>query len=215
MDAAPVHRGGFFKCKYMASTTPLSHRQFLRVDHDYEQAARAANLVYVSDSKPGITRSKHGRGYSYALQGKTIADKTILHRIRSLVIPPSWKQVWICPSPNGHIQATGLDLRGRKQYRYHTGWNSLRNETKFHRLYEFAKSLPALRERLETDLRQKELTREKVLATLLSLMEKTYIRVGTTNMKRRTAPTASPPSRIGTFRLRVTASFFPSPVKRG
>jgi len=162
----------------MASTTPLSHRQFLRVDHDHEQAAEAAHLVYVSDSRPGISRRKHGKGYSYALQGKTITDKSVLQRIRGLVIPPSWKQVWICPIANGHIQATGLDLRGRKQYRYHAGWNSLRNETKFHRLYEFAKALPVLRDRLETDLRQKELSREKVLATVLSLMEKTYIRVG-------------------------------------
>jgi DNA topoisomerase-1 len=156
----------------------LSHKQFLVVDHDYQHAAEAANLVYVSDQRPGITRVKHGKGYSYALNGRTITDKTILRRIRGLVIPPSWKKVWICPAANGHIQATGLDLRGRKQYRYHPGWNTLRNETKFHRLYEFAKTLPTLREKIEADLRPKELTREKVLATVLSLMEKTYIRVG-------------------------------------
>jgi len=94
------------------------------------------------------------------------------------VIPPSWTNVWICPAPNGHIQATGLDLRRRKQYRYHPLWNSLRNETKFHRLYEFGKALPLLRERMEADLRMRELTREKVLATVLGLMERTYIRVG-------------------------------------
>ncbi|HEY4107933.1 DNA topoisomerase IB [Puia sp.] len=165
----------------MAAPIPpvsLSHKQFLRVDHDHEQAAEAASLVYVTDRSPGITRTKHGKGYTYALQGKTITDKTVIQRIRGLVIPPSWTAVWICPIPTGHIQATGLDLRRRKQYRYHALWNTLRNETKFHRLYEFAKALPTIREKIEADLRRKELTREKVLATVLSLMEKTYIRVG-------------------------------------
>jgi len=162
----------------MASTIPLSHKQFLRVDHDYEQAAEAAHLVYVTGREPGITRTKRGKGYSYAFQGKTVSDPAVIQRIRGLAIPPSWTKVWICRTANGHIQATGIDLRGRKQYRYHPGWNSLRNETKFHRLYEFAKALPALRAKIGADLRQKELTREKVLATVLSLMEKTYIRVG-------------------------------------
>jgi len=162
----------------MTSTTALSHKQFLRVDHDHEQAAEAAHLVYVTDRQPGITRTKRGKGYSYTFQGKAVKDTTVIQRIRGLAIPPSWTKVWICPTANGHIQATGIDLRGRKQYRYHAGWNALRNETKFHRLYEFAKALPALREKIGADLRQKELTREKVLATVLSLMEKTYIRIG-------------------------------------
>jgi DNA topoisomerase-1 len=162
----------------MESIVTLSHKELLQVDRDYEKAASVAHLIYVNDSQPGITRLKKGKGYCYKLAGRTINDKTELQRIRGLVIPPSWTRVWICPAANGHIQATGLDLRRRKQYRYHAQWNSLRNETKFHRLYEFGRTLPVLREKIETDLRQKELTREKVLATVLSLMERTYIRVG-------------------------------------
>jgi DNA topoisomerase I len=145
---------------------------------DYEQAAADAHLRYVRDTQSGITRKKRGKYFTYFLGDKPIKEESDLKRIRALVIPPSWTDVWICPARNGHIQATGLDLRKRKQYRYHSGWNALRNETKFHRLYEFGKALPALREKIDLDLKQKELTREKVLATVLSLMEKTYIRVG-------------------------------------
>ena len=145
---------------------------------DYEQAAADAHLRYVRDTQPGITRKKRGKHFSYFLRDKPIKDESELKRIRALVIPPAWTDVWICPARNGHIQATGFDVRKRKQYRYHNGWNTLRNETKFHRLYEFGKALPTLQEKMELDLRQKELTRDKVLATVVSLMEKTYIRVG-------------------------------------
>jgi DNA topoisomerase-1 len=162
----------------MDATLALSHQEFLRADRDPIQAAEAAHLVYVTDSRPGISRLKKGKGFSYVLGGKTVKDAIVIKRIRSLVIPPAWTSVWICPEPNGHIQATGLDLRHRKQYRYHPQWNSLRNETKFHRLYEFGKALPVLREKIEDDFRARELTRDKVLATALSLMERTYIRVG-------------------------------------
>jgi DNA topoisomerase-1 len=162
----------------MESIPVLTHKELLEADHDYEMAASAANLLYVSDAKPGILRLKKGKGYCYLLAGKPVKDKTELQRIRGLAIPPSWTNVWICPAANGHIQATGLDLRRRKQYRYHPLWNSLRNETKFHRLYEFGKALPLLRERMEADMRTAELTREKVLATVLGLMERTYILVG-------------------------------------
>jgi DNA topoisomerase-1 len=134
--------------------------------------------VYVSDRQPGILRLKKGKGFSYRLGNKTVKDPGQLDRIRKLVIPPAWTQVWICTDERGHIQATGMDLRGRKQYRYHPLWNSLRNETKFHRLYEFGKVLPFLRGRIEEDLRSKGLTQEKVLATLVSLMERTFIRIG-------------------------------------
>ena len=178
MDAAPVHRGGLFKLMVMEGTLALSHKEFLEVARDHEQAASAAHLVYVSDSKPGITRHKSGTGFCYRLDGHLVKDPAVLKRIRALVIPPAWTGVWICPLANGHIQATGLDARKRKQYRYHTLWNSLRNETKFHRMYEFGKALPLLREKIEADLRSRELSREKVLATVLSLMERTYIRVG-------------------------------------
>jgi DNA topoisomerase-1 len=114
----------------------------------------------------------------YIYEGKPWRKKEDIQRIRSLAIPPSWTAVWICPLPNGHIQATGLDMRKRKQYRYHALWTVLRNETKFHRLYEFGKALPALRSKLEHDLAQKELTATKVVATVVSLMERTYIRIG-------------------------------------
>lgn len=145
---------------------------------DYEQAAADAHLRYVRDTQPGIIRKKRGKYFAYFLGDKPVKDETVLKRIRGLIIPPSWTNVWICPAHNGHIQATGLDLRKRKQYRYHSGWNALRNETKFHRLHEFGKVLPTLREKIDGDLRQTTLTRDKVLATVLSLMEKTYIRVG-------------------------------------
>jgi DNA topoisomerase-1 len=156
----------------------LTHKEFLQVDRDHEKAASVMHLVYVSDRLPGILRLKKGKGFSYMLNNKTVKDRRQLDRIRKLVIPPAWTQVWICADERGHIQATGLDLRGRKQYRYHPLWNSLRNETKFHRLYEFGKVLPFLRGRIEEDLRSKGLTQEKVLATLVSLMERTFIRIG-------------------------------------
>jgi DNA topoisomerase I len=156
----------------------LSHKEFLRVDRDYEKAAETVHLVYVSDRLPGIQRNKKGKGFSYVLNKRLVRDREQLDRIRKLVIPPAWTDVWICADDKGHIQATGLDLRRRKQYRYHPLWNSLRNETKFHRLYEFGKVLPLLRSQVEEDLRLKGLTQKKVLATVVSLMERTFIRVG-------------------------------------
>ncbi|MFT3933513.1 MAG: DNA topoisomerase IB [Chitinophagaceae bacterium] len=156
----------------------LKHKDFLQADKDYEEAAIAAHLLYVKDNSPGIIRLKKGKGFAYYLHNKPLKDKKAIDRIRKLVIPPAWVNVWICPTPNGHIQATGIDLRKRKQYRYHALWNQLRNETKFHRLYEFGKILPALRTKLEHDLAIKELSQQKVLATVISLMERTYIRVG-------------------------------------
>jgi DNA topoisomerase I len=156
----------------------ISHKKFLQIDRNYERAASVADLVYVSDSKPGILRLKKGRGYVYMYQDKPVRKKEDMERIRALVIPPAWTSVWICPIANGHLQATGIDLRKRKQYRYHALWSMLRNETKFHRLYEFGKELPALRDRLEADLADRELTDKKVIATVISLMERTCIRVG-------------------------------------
>ena len=126
----------------------------------------------------GITRTRKGKGYSYHRDGALIKHKEVLARIKKLAIPPSWSDVWICSRSDGHIQATGLDLNKRKQYRYHTDWNILRNETKFHRLYEFGKTLPQLRKRIQKDISSGELAEDKVLATAISLMERTYIRVG-------------------------------------
>jgi len=110
--------------------------------------------------------------------GKAIRKKEILHRIRSLVIPPAWQDVWICPDPRGHLQAVGRDARGRKQYRYHPRWREVRDETKYHRIIGFAKALPRIRRRTAGDLRHRKLTREKVLALVVQLLEKTLIRVG-------------------------------------
>ncbi len=157
---------------------PLKHKDFLKVAKHYEEAAVAANLLYVKDSDPGITRVKKGKGFAYYFRNKAVTTKKELDRIRKLVIPPAWMNVWICPVENGHIQVTGLDLRNRKQYRYHEWWNKLRNETKYHRLYEFGKVLPKLRLQVEKDLAIKELNQQKVLATVISLMERTYIRIG-------------------------------------
>ena len=128
---------------------------------------------------PGIRRKKAGKGFTYVAQdGKTIRDEAELARIRSLAIPPAYTDVWICPSPNGHIQATGRDARGRKQYRYHAKWREVRDETKFGRMLAFSEVLPRIRERVERDLSRAGLPREKVLATVVRLLECTRIRVG-------------------------------------
>ncbi len=167
-----------------AEKSSLSHFEFLKADRDYEEAARAANLIYVNDQTPGIIRIKKGKGFSYHLENNILRDPGHLIRIKKLAIPPAWTGVWICTLENGHIQATGLDLRGRKQYRYHHLWTAFRGETKFHRLYEFGKLLPRLRTQLEKDLQLKELVQEKVLATVISLMERTYIRIGNSNYEK-------------------------------
>jgi DNA topoisomerase-1 len=156
----------------------LSHPQFLRIAADYKASAKVAHLVYVSVSDPGIARVKKGKGFSYYFEDKIVKDKDELLRFKKLVIPPAWKNVWICTLPEGHIQAAGLDARGRKQYRYHPLWNVLRNETKFHRMVEFGKTIPALRAKIEQDIVSKELNADKVIATVISLMERTYIRIG-------------------------------------
>ena len=162
----------------MEKLIELSHKEFLKIDRDYSKAAKVADLVYVNDKTPGINRLKKGKGFVYINDNKPLKQKAEIERIRKLAIPPAWTKVWICPDESGHIQATGFDVRGRKQYRYHSMWNTLRNETKFHRLYEFGKVLPSIRLKLEEDLAKKELSEDKVLATVVSLMERTYIRVG-------------------------------------
>lgn len=162
----------------MDNTVALSHKEFLKIDKDYEKAAEVADLVYVCDKDPGIERIKKGKGFGYVLKGASVSDEKTLERIKKLAVPPAWTEVWICAKANGHIQATGIDARGRKQYRYHERWSALRNETKFHRMYEFGKLLPSIRLRVEEDMAQKELSEEKVLATVVSLMERTSIRIG-------------------------------------
>ena len=141
--------------------------------------ARAAGLRYVTDSAPGIKRRRSGRGFRYVgPDGKTIRDDAVLERIRSIVIPPAWTAVWICPREDGHIQATGRDARGRKQYRYHARYRTYRDETKFGRMGDFSDVLPDIRLQVERDLSLEGLPRAKVLATVVRLLEKTLIRVG-------------------------------------
>ncbi|HYD86187.1 MAG TPA: hypothetical protein VEA80_01815 [Vitreimonas sp.] len=141
--------------------------------------AKDAGLVYVTSDAPGVARRKSGTGFSYRdATGKVVRDEATLARIRALAIPPAWTDVWICASPSGHLQATGRDARGRKQHRYHARFRAVRDEAKFDRLSEFAKSLPAIRARIGADMRKQGLPREKVLATIVHLLDTTLIRVG-------------------------------------
>ena len=146
---------------------------------DPQEAAVSAGLVYVSDTEPGITRRRAGKGFSYRdAQGRTVKDQETLDRIRSLAIPPAYTDVWICADPDGHIQATGRDARGRKQYRYHPRFREVRDSTKYERMLDFAAALPALRARVDEDMGRRGMPREKVLATVVHLLETTMIRVG-------------------------------------
>jgi DNA topoisomerase-1 len=142
-------------------------------------AARAAHLHYVNDDDPGISRRRVGTGSSYRDPvGRRIHDPRELKRIRAIVVPPAWTDVWICPDPNGHIQATGRDARGRKVYRYHERWRAIRDSSKYDRMLTFADALPRIRSRVQEDLALRGLPRDKVLATVISLLEATLIRVG-------------------------------------
>jgi DNA topoisomerase I len=142
-------------------------------------AAKLAKLRHVSDDMPGITRHKARNGFDYRLpNGELVRDIDTLKRIRSLVIPPAWTAVWICPYPNGHIQAIGRDKRGRKQYRYHSRWREVRDESKYGKMLVFGQVLPVIRERIEADLRRRGLPRERVLAAVVRLMEATLFRIG-------------------------------------
>ncbi|HET9274311.1 MAG TPA: DNA topoisomerase IB [Methyloceanibacter sp.] len=143
------------------------------------EASRAAGLRYVSDEAPGIRRQRRGESFTYKdADGRTVRDRATLKRIKSLAVPPAWTDVWICPLANGHLQATGRDQRGRKQYRYHPRWRQVRDEHKFSRMVAFGRALPMIRERVEKDLARPGLGREKVLATVVRLLEMTLIRVG-------------------------------------
>jgi DNA topoisomerase I len=142
-------------------------------------SARAAGLRYVTDTSPGIRRRRSGKGWTYiAPSGKVIRDPEERLRFQSLAIPPAWTDVWICPRADGHIQATGRDARGRKQYRYHPDWRAVRDETKFGRMTAFAAALPGIRARVSEDLGRRGLPRERVLAAVVRLLETTLIRVG-------------------------------------
>ena len=148
-------------------------------DQSAAVAAGRAGLRYVTDSKPGIRRKPARTGFRYVVaDGRPLRDRDTLQRIRSLAIPPAWTDVWICPHEKGHIQVTARDARGRKQYRYHARWRSTRDETKYAHVISFGKALPAIRRRVDRDLALPGLPRQKVLATVVRLLETTMMRVG-------------------------------------
>ena len=142
-------------------------------------SARSAGLRYADSSKPGITRKRRGKGFLYCGPGgRAIRDKKTLARIRALVLPPAWEDVWISTDPRAHLQATGRDAAGRKQYRYHPGWRAERDSTKYHRMLAFAHVLPAIRRRTRRDMMGPACCRPRVLATVVELLARTYIRIG-------------------------------------
>ncbi|MDQ2863652.1 MAG: DNA topoisomerase IB, partial [Bacteroidota bacterium] len=156
----------------------VSKRKLRSIVKDEEKTALAANLVYVTDKETGIERKKTGSNFDYYYKGEKIKDDEELLRINHLVIPPAWTKVWICKKENGHLQATGYDTKNRKQYKYHYHWNALRNHTKFYKLNDFGKALPVMRLQLEKDISLSGLPLKKVLAAVVSLLERTNIRVG-------------------------------------
>lgn len=163
----------------------LTKRKLKSIGTDSAKSAAAINLVYVNNSDQGISRTGTAPRFDYLLNGKKVKDKTLLGRIKSLVIPPAWQDVWICTRENGHLQATGIDVGGRKQYKYHPHWTALRNHTKFYHLYEFGKALPNIRGQLAKDLARHGLPMEKILALVVSLMQETGIRIGNNAYEKR------------------------------
>jgi DNA topoisomerase I len=163
---------------------PKTHRakkktMSVEIVTDPEESAAEAGLRYVSDESPGYKRRRRGNKFTYFdTEGKPIRDERRILRLNRLAIPPAYTDVWICPSPHGHLQATGRDDRGRKQYRYHDRWREERDENKYEKIVIFGRALPRIRRRIQRDLRRPGLPREKVLATVLQLLEKTFIRVG-------------------------------------
>lgn len=163
----------------MQLTVPKQKRVKLSIVTDPIKSAKIAGLRYVCDDTPGIERKRAGKGFSYiGVDGKPIRDTQELNRFKGLVIPPAWTKVWICPLPNGHLQATGRDEKGRKQYRYHPDWQKIRSQTKFNRMIAFGSTLPLIRQKTEEHLNLRKLSREKVLAAVVRLLETTCIRVG-------------------------------------
>jgi len=156
----------------------MTHALITAPDKDSNVLTRDGQLRYISGPRPGFRRKRWGTGFRYVNAEGKPASREELKRIRELAIPPAWEHVWICPHPNGHLQATGRDTKGRKQYIYHPEWHAVRTETKFHRMAEFGRALPRIRRRVARDLRLPGLPREKVVAAVLSLLEQTHIRIG-------------------------------------
>lgn len=151
----------------------------LIIDPQLKQDLHKAHLRYTSTDQPGLIRKKYGKGFKhFSDEGKPITDQSVIERINGLVIPPAWKEVWICSEDNGHLQATGIDEKGRKQYLYHPDWKKLVQENKFQKMAFFGNHLPEIREKITNDILIKELVREKILATVVWLLEHTFIRIG-------------------------------------
>ena len=181
IDGCALFPGGIriTRVAVQARNTKQENGKLAQVVTDPVEIAEEAGLRYVSDEQPGYTRKRKGKSFQYFdTSGKLIREEARLLRIRRLAIPPAYRQVWICSLPNGHIQATGRDDRGRKQYRYHERWRSIRDENKYDRILAFGAALPKIRRRLQADLRLPTLKREKVLATVVQLLQRTFIRVG-------------------------------------
>ena len=172
-SAAAEHLGALLTRHLRAPIQPSAEMADPRV------SAEAAGLRYVTDTEPGISRRGAGKGFLYHWPDRTrVSDRPTLTRIKRLAIPPAYSDVWICGHPTGHLQAVGRDERGRKQYRYHDEWRTVRDAVKFHRMIAFGEALPAIRERVAADLRKRGLPREKVLAAVVAMLEQTLIRVG-------------------------------------
>ncbi len=155
-----------------------------KIGRDPQITAKSVGLRYVNDSSPGYTREKAGEGYVFKdANGEVVEDEALLERFRKLIIPPAYTDVWICPYENGHLQFTGLDAAGRKQYRYHADWNKIRNQSKYHRMEVFANHIPKIREVIDRDLARKKLDKQKVLALVVRVMELTHIRIGNENYR--------------------------------
>lgn len=156
----------------------LDKKKIMAGIDDPVKSAKAVNLVYVNNRQPGYSRKRKGKSYIYFDDDKKLKNKDELERIKKLVLPPAWESVWICKLHNGHLQATGIDKLGRKQYKYHVNWSLVRNHTKFYRLYEFGKTLPAIRAEIKKNLSWPGMQKEKILAALISILQKTNIRIG-------------------------------------
>ncbi|ASW72976.1 DNA topoisomerase I [Chryseobacterium piperi] len=157
----------------------LKPSKIVKIMKDPVASAKAVNLIYTSDAETaGIIRKRKGKKYAYFKDGEKIKDKNEITRINKLVIPPAWENVWICALDNGHLQATGFDVKKRKQYKYHTLWSALRNHTKFYRMLQFGYALPEIRLHVEKDLALRNFEKRKILALIVSLMQRTNIRIG-------------------------------------
>jgi len=162
----------------METKRPTAHSHNTSLEQQMAAEAKKAGLRYSSDTKSGITRQRSGKEFRYHQNGRLLRDRPKLKRIARLAIPPAWTDVWICPDENGHVQATGRDARGRKQYRYHSDWRAQRDANKYEHMKDFAAALPTIRRKVKRDLALPGMPRDKVLATLVRLMEMTLIRVG-------------------------------------